>query len=112
MKTKRSLVAFLLVSLATVVHADDWQPEPGFKSLFNGRDLSGWCFRAKVDRKSPRVGDVTQTFDGKTESSDAGRYSARDGILTVNFPKGQERLIAQLLQHGFHDARIAVRGFG
>ena len=52
--------------------------------------------RAKVDRKSPRVGDVTEKFDGKTESSDAGRYSAREGILTVNFPKGQERLIAQL----------------
>jgi hypothetical protein len=39
---------------------------------------------------------VTEKFDGKTESSDAGRYSARDGILTVNFPKGQERLISQL----------------
>ena len=96
MRTQLSLVALLSVSLATVVHADDWQPEPGFRSLFNGRDLTGWCFRAKVDRKSPRVGDVTEKFDGKTESSDAGRYSARDGILTVNFPKGQERLVAQL----------------
>jgi hypothetical protein len=96
MKTPLSLVALLSVSLATVAHADDWQPEPGFKSLFNGRDLTGWCFRAKVDRKATRVGEVTETFDGKTESSDAGRYSARDGILTVNFPKGQERLIAQI----------------
>src|SRR3984957_17064313 len=96
MRTQLSLVALLSVSLATVVHADDWQPEPGFKSLFNGRDLTGWCFRAKVDRKSPRVGDVTEKFDGKTASSDAGRYSARDGILTVNFPKGQERLISRL----------------
>jgi hypothetical protein len=96
MRTQLSLVALLSVSLATVVHADDWQPDPGFRSLFNGRDLSGWCFRAKVDRKSPRVGDVTEKFDGKTESSDAGRYSAREGILTVNFPKGRERLIAQL----------------
>src|SRR5207237_3638845 len=34
--------------------------------------------------------------DGKPASSDAGRYSANDGILTVNFPKGQERLISQL----------------
>ena len=68
----------------------------GSKSLFNGKDLTGWCFRAKVDRKSPRVGEVTEKFDGKTQSSDAGRYSAQDGILTVNFPKGQERLIAQL----------------
>jgi hypothetical protein len=96
MRAQLSLVALLSVSLATVVHADDWQPDPGFTSLFNGRDLTGWCFRAKVDRKSSRVGDITEQFDGKTESSDSGRYSARDGILTVTFPKGQERLIAQL----------------
>src|SRR3954447_23975885 len=96
MRTQLSLVALLSVSLATVVHADDWQPEPGFKSLFDGRDLTGWCFRAKVDGKSPRVGEVTEKFDGKAESSDAGRYSARDGILTVNFPKGKDRLISAL----------------
>src|SRR5205823_1445986 len=59
-------------------------------------DLTGWCFRAKVDRKSPRIGEVVEKFDGKKESSDAARYSAKDGILTVNFPKGQERLIAAL----------------
>jgi hypothetical protein len=96
MRMQLSLVALLSVSLATVAVADDWEPEAGFRSLFNGRDLTGWCFRAKVDRKSPRVGDVIEKFNGKTESSDAGRYSARDGILTVNFPKGQERLVAQL----------------
>jgi len=77
--------------------ADDWQPDPQFRSLFNGKDLTGWCFRAKESRKSPRkVGKVVETFDGKTESSDAGRYSAQDGTLTVNFPKGRERLISQL----------------
>jgi hypothetical protein len=96
MRTPLSLVAFLSVSLATVAHADDWQPEPGFKSLFNGKDLTGWCFRARVDRKSPTVGAPAEKFDGKTESSDAARYSARDGILTVNFPRSQERLISQL----------------
>src|SRR5437588_1628545 len=96
MKTHLSLVALLLVSLAGSVRADDWQPEPGFRSLFNGRDLTGWGFRAKVDRNSPKVGEVTETFDGKAESNDAGRYSARDGILTVNYPRGQERLISAL----------------
>ena len=90
------LVAVLSVSLVSVTRADDWQPEPGFRSLFNGRDLTGWCFRAKVDRNSPKAGDVTEMFDGKTESSDAGRYSARDGVLIVNFPKGRERLISAL----------------
>ena len=96
MRMQLSLVALLSVSFATVVHADDWQPDPGFRSLFNGRDLTGWCFRAKADRNATKVGDVTEKFDGKTESSDAGRYSGREGILTVNFPKDQERLIAQL----------------
>jgi hypothetical protein len=96
MRTPLSLVALLSVSLATAAVADDWQPDPGFRSLFNGRDLTGWCFRARAERGSPRVGAVAERFDGKTESSDGGRYSARDGILTVNFPKGQERLIAQL----------------
>ena len=43
-----------------------------------------------------KAGDVTETFDGKTETSDDGRYSARDGCLTVNFPKGRERLISAL----------------
>lgn len=88
----------LLLALfaATSLHAEDWVPEAGYTSLFNGKDLTGWCFRAKVEKKDPKVGEVTEKFDGKTESSDAGRYSAKDGILTVNFPKGQERLIAQL----------------
>jgi len=50
-----------------------------------------------VAGKSPKIGEVTEKFDGKTESSDAGRYSAKDGILTVNFPpKGKDRLIAQI----------------
>lgn len=96
MRMQLPLVALLAVPLASVARADDWQPEPGFRSLFNGRDLTGWCFRTKADRNSPKSGDVTETFDGKTESSDAGRYSARDGILAVNFPKGRERLISAL----------------
>jgi Domain of Unknown Function (DUF1080) len=96
MRMPLSLVVLSAVCFANVAHADDWQPEPGFRSLFNGKDLTGWCFRAKVDDKSPIVGDVTEKFDGKAESSDAGRYSAHDGILTVNFPKGRDRLISSL----------------
>lgn len=89
-------IAFLTLSFGGPLYADDWKPDPGFRSLFNGKDLSGWCFRAKVDRRSPKVGEVVEKFDGKTQSSDDGRFSAKDGILTVNFPKGKERLIAQL----------------
>jgi len=50
--------------------ADDFKPEAGYISLFNGKDLTGWGYK-------------TNRFDGKTDSSD-GRYTARDGILVVN----------------------------
>src|SRR5438309_11697833 len=50
--------------------ADDFKPEPGYISLFNGKDLTGWGYR-------------TNNFDGKIASDDA-RYSAADGILTVH----------------------------
>jgi len=90
------MFTFLVLVLGRTVHAGDWQPDPGFRSLFNGKDLTGWCFRAKADKKSPNVRAVVEKFDGKTQSSDNGRYSAKDGILTVNFPKGKVRLIAKL----------------
>jgi hypothetical protein len=89
-------IAFLTLTFGGPIYADDWKPDPGFRSLFNGKDLSGWCFRAKADRKSPKVGEVVEKFDGKAQSSDDGRFSAKDGILTVNFPKGKDRLVAQL----------------
>jgi hypothetical protein len=95
---KSFIAALFAVSLflAAPVRADDWKPEEGFKSLFNGKDLTGWCFRAKPEKNSPKVGEVAEKFDGKTASSDDGRYSAKDGVLTVNFPKGKERLVSQL----------------
>jgi hypothetical protein len=66
------LVGFLIAAPSRVaLCADDFQPEPGYISLFNGMDLTGWCY------------NPTNTFDGKTESSD-GRYTATNGILVVN----------------------------
>lgn len=96
MKMQLSLSALIMISLASSVSAQDWKPDPGFRSLFNGKDLSGWCFRVKTDAKSDKVGEIVEKFDGKTESSDEGRYSAKEGILTVNFPKGKDRLISQM----------------
>ncbi len=73
----RLLLALLLT--CTGLRADDFKLEDGFVSLFNGTNLDGWNYKA--DDK----------FDGKTESSD-GRYSAKDGILTVHpqKPGGQK----------------------
>ncbi len=77
---------------------DDFTPEPGFVSLFNGRDLTGWGFRPTSDADiapqalagndpTPRWPIVTEpvTFDGQTTSSD-GRYVAKHGRLVVTTP--------------------------
>lgn len=50
--------------------------EPGFRSLFNGQDLSGWGFR-------PKEGDP-EYFD--TASTPDGRYVAQHGRLIVTTP--------------------------
>jgi hypothetical protein len=88
-------LALATLLFATTLHAEDWQPEPGFKSLFNGKDLAGWCFRAKTDRKDPKIGAVTESFDGKTTSSDA-RYTAKEGVLAVSFPQEADKLTGQI----------------
>ena len=93
------VVFFTAVSLFSFTKhsiTDDWTPEPGFTSLFNGNDLSGWCFRVKSEIRNHKPGDIIVSFDGVSESNDDGRYSAKDGILTVNFPNGQERLISKM----------------
>lgn len=54
-----------------LARAEDWKPDEGFKSLYNGKDLTGWCYTA--DDK----------FDGKADASD-GRYSAKGECIVVN----------------------------
>ncbi len=94
MKLPSSLALFF--ALSAFLHAADWQPDAGFTSLFNGKDLTGWCFREKTDKASTQAGAVTVSFDGKTESNDDSRYTAKDGVLTVNPPKDLPRLVAQI----------------
>jgi hypothetical protein len=66
-----ALLVGCLVFIPRLAGADDFKLDDGYISLFNGHDLTGWGYTAS-DR-----------FDGKTEASD-GRYSAKDGILTVH----------------------------
>ena len=51
--------------LLAAARADD----PGFQSLFNGKDLTGW-----------RLGGAD--LAGKT-SSDDGRFAVKDGVLVI-----------------------------
>ena len=79
---KLTLLLSALLCVSITARAADWQPEPGFINLYNGKDLTGWGYRDK-DQK------VLETFDGKSEASD-GRYSAKGEALTVN-PRDEAR---------------------
>jgi lysophospholipase L1-like esterase len=77
----------------------DFTPEPGFVSLFNGRDLTGWGYRpdppedveaakrAQNDPNGPAWPIVTESvnFDGQTHTPD-GRYVVKSGRLIVTTP--------------------------
>jgi hypothetical protein len=86
--------------------ADSFQPEPGFESLFNGRDLAGWGFR--VTPEATRVSarrwmendpegvvwpfiDEPVSFEGKSITPD-GRYRAINGRLVVATPPEGRRI--------------------
>jgi lysophospholipase L1-like esterase len=81
-------------------------PEPGFVSLFNGKDLSGWGFRATSDTEKQSIAkwrandpkmpawpiiNEAVTFEGKTGSPD-GRYVAKSGRLIVTTPAEGRRI--------------------
>lgn len=62
----KRIILILAAALQVATAAD----ESGYISLFNGKDLTGWGYK-------------TNNFDGQTQSMD-GRYTAKDGVLTVN----------------------------
>jgi lysophospholipase L1-like esterase len=82
---------------------DDFDLEPGYVSLFNGKDLTGWGFRAtpqskgkkkrnaNPNRPARRIVEKAISFDGKT-SSDDGRYVAINGRLVVTTPSEGRRI--------------------
>ncbi|MCB1227203.1 MAG: DUF1080 domain-containing protein [Verrucomicrobiales bacterium] len=81
--------------------ADDFQPEPGFISLFNGHDLTGWGYRPTPPRKQPKKPNpnapvfvqITEPtpWDGQTQTAD-GRYRAINGRLVVTTPAEGRRI--------------------
>jgi lysophospholipase L1-like esterase len=79
---------------------DTFVPEPGFTSLFNGRDLTGWGYRptSEADIRSAKqwqqsdpnaaawpIVTKPENFDGQSKSTD-GRYVAKAGRLIVTTP--------------------------
>ena len=85
---------------------DNFTPEPGFESLFNGHDLTGWGFlptspedieaRNHWQATDPNAAAwpiVTKAtvLDGRTASDD-GRYVAVNGRLVVTTPPEGRRI--------------------
>jgi len=79
---------------------DPFTPEPGFESLFNGRDLTGWGYRptTEAEKESARGWQradpnappwpflsEAESFDGLTVTPD-GRFAAIAGRLVVRIP--------------------------
>ncbi|MCC9607948.1 GDSL-type esterase/lipase family protein [Blastopirellula sp. JC732] len=79
---------------------DNFEVEPGFVSLFNGKDLTGWMFKKTPEGQKFPKGLAWPTysedvvFDGKTKSDD-GRYEAIHDRLVVTTP-AEGRRIQQL----------------
>lgn len=67
------LVTPVVLTLAALppTRAAERKTKDGFISLYNGKDLTGWCYTDQ------------DTFDGKKEASD-GRYSAKGDTIVVN----------------------------
>ena len=68
------LVLALCLAGSNTARADDFKPEAGYKSLFNGVDMTGWRY-GKEDRR------------GKTETPDR-RFTIKDGVIVAEEGKG------------------------
>lgn len=76
----------ILATLDLMESKDDvFTVEPGFESLFNGKDLTGWGFRDQKTLESKAV------FDGQSTSPD-GRYVAKHGRVVVTTPPEGRRV--------------------
>ena len=64
---------FALALSTSIVTVDDFKPEPGFKLLFNGKNLDAW--QTQTAKKEP--------LEGKTEAF-GGRFKVKDGELFLD----------------------------
>ena len=69
--------------------------EPGFKSIFNGKDLTGW-----------RLGNAE--LAGKTASDD-GRFAVKDGVLVITGSKDTPPKMAEIDTVESYDGDFTLR---
>jgi lysophospholipase L1-like esterase len=109
-KWRAALIPLLATAGLVETERDDFEPEPGFETLFNGRDLTGWGYRPTTDedrasiagwkRSDPNmppwpIVETPESFDGKAASPD-GRFRAINGRVVVTTPV-EGRKIQKLL---------------
>ena len=92
-QTAESIVFALLFAtfLVSTARAD----EPGFESIFNGKDLTGW-----------RLGNTE--LAGKTASDD-GRFAVKDGVLVITGSKDTPPKISEIDTLESYDGDFTLR---
>jgi hypothetical protein len=84
--------ALVVLAAGAVVVAEDFKPEPGFKLIFNGKNLDGWQTKAAGKDKSVPL-------EGKTDAFDK-RFVVKDGELVVDYKVKGDRYIETVQQFG------------
>jgi hypothetical protein len=67
------LLALVAGLVSTGAAADEFKPEEGFVSLFNGKDLTGWVYTPASKA----------SLEGKTETPDQ-RIEVKNGVIVMN----------------------------
>jgi hypothetical protein len=71
--------ALILVAILSTAPADDFKPEEGFTSLFNGTDLTGWEYGPVPVTKKP----IIEKLDGKTATKDKV-FEVNEGLIVAS----------------------------
>src|SRR5262245_12551501 len=93
-RTRGRMLTFAALALTALVlpgagrAGDDFKPEPGFTSLFNRKDLTGW-----------RLGKVV--LDGKTETQNK-RFMVMDGAIVIDGKGGGDLYTTKEFNKDFH----------
>jgi hypothetical protein len=82
MKRQFSLVLAIVLCVGTsgIAQAEDNVPPPGFKALFNGKDLTGWQIIVEPPQKKGKTAEQIAALQ-KTANEKLKSWSIRDGVL-------------------------------
>ena len=78
----RFILLTVLLFSCLALRAGEKTTDGNAVELFNGKDLTGWCYK---------TGDTVKKFDGQTETDDK-QFSAKDGVIVVNDQEGKAAL--------------------